>query len=363
MISCLQVAVLCLLVSGVRAVRCPDDCSLNGVCDTAGVCACEKPWSGNTCGVLMTAPAQLGGIYGYHPNISSWGGSLVTDAEGLHHLFAAEIPGGLLQWATHSQCIHATSHNISGPFTRKDTALAPWCHGPQVVQDPVSKQYLMVHVGTGALHPPSPPPAPPPPACLKTNTCPPAKGGPCPSAQLSGWKCYPAVCGADKDPLMHNCGADLAEPAITCASTDLEQCAASAAAECDKTAGCGAFSLASVWGLGHTKLFTQNTTRVPVDGWASWVRIDEGDGEVESRRKQGGQEVAMAGDGSSGFMHHSASLDGIVLGFRLVVQARGGAMGSGFMHHSASLDGIVLGFRLVVQARGGAMGMPRPLLG
>ena len=106
--------------------------------------------------MLRTAAAHRGGIYGYAPNVSSWGGSLVTDAAGLHHLFAAEIPGGLRQWASHSQCIHATSTSPTGPFTRKDTVLKPWCHGPQVVQDPTSKGYVMVHVGTGELAPPLP---------------------------------------------------------------------------------------------------------------------------------------------------------------------------------------------------------------
>ena len=303
------------------AAACPDECSLNGVCEN-GECKCDVPWSGASCGILQTAPAQLGGIYGFAPNISSWGGSLVTDAAGLHHLFAAEIPGGLRQWASHSQCIHATSQTLTGPFTRKDTALKPWCHGPQVVQDPISKQYVMVHVGTGSLTPPPPPPPPPRPPpgpptpeaqCLKTNSCPPAKDGPCPTPPMPGWTCYPGVCGANKDPTMQHCGADLAEPRIQCGGTQagLAACALAAAKECDKTAGCGAFSLAKVWTLDHAKLYSRNATHVPVDGWATWLRVGVGEAEDEEGGGSTPKEAAAAPPAAGAeFMHHSLSLNG-----------------------------------------------------
>jgi hypothetical protein len=135
---------------------CGDNCSLNGDCIGGGRCRCREPWYGPTCGRLLTAPARIPGaaVYGFDPNVSSWGGSLVTDANGTHHLFAAEIPGGLQKWATHSQCIHAVSEgDLQGPYVRKDVALKPWCHGPQVVLDPVSSHYIMTHVGGGEPRP------------------------------------------------------------------------------------------------------------------------------------------------------------------------------------------------------------------
>jgi hypothetical protein len=265
----------------------------------------DVPWTGPTCGRLLTAPAKPGGVYGFSPNISSWGGSLVTDASGMHHLFAAQIPGGLTRWGTSSECIHATSADLEGPFKLKDIAVKPWCHGPQVVMDPVSHHFLMTHVGAGAPTPPSPPA--PPAGCLRTNTCPPAPDGPCPAEGIPGWKCYPGVCGADGDAKMGRCGEDIAEPALSCGGTNLSACAAAAAAECKAAQGCGAFSLAKIWGttgLGKAKLFATNTTRVPTQGWTSWVRLTD---DREAGEEEGG---STANVGSSGFMHHAASPNG-----------------------------------------------------
>eukprot|EP01045_Picozoa_sp_COSAG04_P027905 COSAG04_NODE_4195_length_2241_cov_2.802054_2_plen_211_part_00 len=120
---------LLLAAAAAAAASCPEECSLNGAC-VGGECHCTAPWSGPSCGVLRTAPARLGGLYGYAPNISSWGGSLVTDAAGTHHLFAAQIPGGLIRWGSNSECIHAVSDDVQGPFTLKDIALKPWCPRP-----------------------------------------------------------------------------------------------------------------------------------------------------------------------------------------------------------------------------------------
>ena len=280
---------------------CPDDCSLNGAC-VGGKCHCAAPWTGPTCGRFLTAAAKPGGLYGYSPNVSSWGGSLVTDANGTHHLFAAEIPGGLLHWGTNSQCIHAVSKDLQGPFIRKDTALRPWCHGPQVVVDPASSHYIMTHVGTGQSAPSRPPS--PSAGCLKTNTCPPAAGGSCPAEGVPGWKCFPGVCGADGDAKMGRCGTDITEPSLACDHVNISACAVAAAAACEKTSGCGAFSLAKIWrGLGQAKLFSQNTTRVPTTGWTSWVRTDM---QTEKGKKE---EPSATADGS-GFMHHSATPDG-----------------------------------------------------
>lgn len=292
-----------LVAAGSEGTDCPDDCSLNGKC-VEGVCQCDVPWTGPSCGRFLTAPAKPGGIYGFAPNVSSWGGSLVTDANGTHHLYAAEIPGGLTQWATKSQCIHATSADLQGPFTLKDVALKPWCHGPQVVLDPVSSHYIMTHVGTGVPKPPSP-------ACLKTNTCAPAPDGPCPAQALPGWRCYPGVCGADGDAKMGRCGRDLAEPNLTCADNNLSSCAAAAAKQCELDSKCGGFSLAKIWnGLGKAKLFAHNTTRVPTTGWTTWVHSDQSDSMAHEQKKWQQQQQHDEANGGSAFMHHASSPNG-----------------------------------------------------
>ena len=101
------------------------DCSLNGVCDhTTQLCVCDQPWSGAACNQLVRGAAPTpGGIYGVgfltqlhvlfcscsilclfaltmgaipvqrvntdlkvKPNVTSWGGNIVQDDDGLWHL-------------------------------------------------------------------------------------------------------------------------------------------------------------------------------------------------------------------------------------------------------------------------------------
>ena len=79
------------------------DCSLNGDCGPASECYCHKSWVGEDCNRLNVLPVQKpahagapGLAYGRVPTASqsglaSWGGSIVKDADGLYHLFAAEM--------------------------------------------------------------------------------------------------------------------------------------------------------------------------------------------------------------------------------------------------------------------------------
>ena len=79
------------------------DCSLNGDCGPASECYCHKSWVGEDCNRLnvlpVAKPAHAGApglAYGRVPTASqsglaSWGGSIVKDADGLYHLFAAEM--------------------------------------------------------------------------------------------------------------------------------------------------------------------------------------------------------------------------------------------------------------------------------
>ena len=95
---------------------CPDDCSLNGVCQPDGTCACDEPWSGDSCGVIDVLPAQPGSLYGYYgsPNVSSWGGNAVRDDGGTYHLYVAEMAsGGLGGWGSQSECTHAVAAVLS----------------------------------------------------------------------------------------------------------------------------------------------------------------------------------------------------------------------------------------------------------
>lgn len=142
---------LCIAAAAGAAAPCQGDhhCSLNGVCAADGRCACDTPWSGESCGVLLTAAARTKGVYGYAPNISSWGGNIVQGGDGLFHLYVSEITdGGLTNWETECQCVHATSSTVSGPFEKADVSVAKWCHNAAPIRDPRG-EYLLFHIGYG----------------------------------------------------------------------------------------------------------------------------------------------------------------------------------------------------------------------
>eukprot|EP01065_Artemidia_motanka_P027846 TRINITY_DN33041_c0_g1_i1.p1 TRINITY_DN33041_c0_g1~~TRINITY_DN33041_c0_g1_i1.p1 ORF type:complete len:358 (+),score=102.20 TRINITY_DN33041_c0_g1_i1:54-1127(+) len=146
MLRSLSAASLALAAS---ACSTDHDCSLNGVC-SSGSCKCDEPWHGIDCGMLETRPAAPGGMYGYSPNVSSWGGNVVRGDDGMHHLYVAEMKyGGLKGWAHSSECVHATSANVSGPYVKQDVAVGPWCHNPMAIRDP-SGEYVMFHIGEGS---------------------------------------------------------------------------------------------------------------------------------------------------------------------------------------------------------------------
>ena len=134
---------------------CSDQCSLNGVCSSTGGCQCDIPWSGISCGVLDLLPVNQrqqpgAAVYGYVPNVSSWGGSILRDDAGLYHLFVAQMQtGGLTGWGSESECVHATSTRIGGPFYKQSVLVPKECHGPVVLRAPQDGEYLLFHQGDG----------------------------------------------------------------------------------------------------------------------------------------------------------------------------------------------------------------------
>lgn len=151
---------LAFLLPATTAAGCASDreCSLNGICQQNGSCACDPPWTGTACDRLVRLPAQPRGMYGYHaqgywPNetakTSSWGGNVLPSSGGGWDLFVAEIPAGLANWGHQSSCVHATAPSAQGPFTRTGVAMPQECHNPQVIRERVSGDYLLFHIGGG----------------------------------------------------------------------------------------------------------------------------------------------------------------------------------------------------------------------
>ena len=89
-------------------------------------------------------------MYGYDPNVSSWGGNPVLGDDKKWHLYVAEMrTGGLVGWGHESECTHAVASSISGPYLKADEVLTPECHNPSTVRDPKTGEILLFHIGTG----------------------------------------------------------------------------------------------------------------------------------------------------------------------------------------------------------------------
>ena len=149
---------LLFLLQSLASCQTRVDCALNGDCVEAS-CRCDVPWIGETCDKLDILPVDNqthpgASVYGWHPNVSSWGGSVVYSSDDSRwHLFASQMRnGGLVGWETESECVHAVASTADGPFNLSDVAVDAECHGPAVVRDP-SGEMLMFHQGdTGYLH-------------------------------------------------------------------------------------------------------------------------------------------------------------------------------------------------------------------
>lgn len=98
----LAVGLIALAVAAQDAAASDLACSLNGV-QNGGQCRCDAPWKGPTCSILDIKPrpqSSVPAIYGYSPNVSSWGGNVVKGDDGLYHLYVSEMVGGcgLISW-------------------------------------------------------------------------------------------------------------------------------------------------------------------------------------------------------------------------------------------------------------------------
>eukprot|EP00041_Stephanoeca_diplocostata_P020352 m.453628 g.453628 ORF g.453628 m.453628 type:complete len:513 (+) comp21552_c0_seq2:152-1690(+) len=266
---CLGILLVTTANGSSEACSTDDDCSLNGLC-TAGQCQCAEPWGGPDCQILQRGkpPSKaFAGVYGYSPNVSSWGGNVVTDpVTGHHHLFVTEIAGGcgLSSWGSHSRIAHAVStSNVSGPYTRAGVAVPHQSHNPQALQYSPT-QWLIFHIfpGSNSSIGPCPTPAPPspPPAalCSKLNPVP-------------GFDCHPGECGGDTPGPAPNCGHYLAWVTLNCTFND-PTCSRAAAAACAAHPECVSFSVSTAQD-GKTQLFSAGNASLRHNpAWSTYVR-------------------------------------------------------------------------------------------
>ncbi|EDQ89099.1 uncharacterized protein MONBRDRAFT_25698 [Monosiga brevicollis MX1] len=83
--------------------------------------------------ISVFAPSPNQAIYGRPQNKTSWGGNMVH-YQGQWHLLVTEMrSGGLINWTTDSQVVHAVADTIEGPYTREAVALPVPAHNPMVI--------------------------------------------------------------------------------------------------------------------------------------------------------------------------------------------------------------------------------------
>ena len=148
----LPLLALVLAVKSTVACRSDADCSLNGICNTNQTCTCDTPWVGTACELLARGSTRVsgGGIYGYAPNVTSWGGNVICDAEGTWHLYASEMAGagcGLHVWGGQSTVVHATAATVEGPFIKRATVIGSEAHNPQAIV--INSSWYIFHIGMG----------------------------------------------------------------------------------------------------------------------------------------------------------------------------------------------------------------------
>jgi hypothetical protein len=108
---------------------------------------------GSDCGVLDVLPAAApDGALFRRANTSSWCASTVRDDAGVWHAYVSVFADhcGLNSWQANSQLVHAVSAGgPAGPFVNDTVIRLPFSHNPKVARDPVSREYLLFHIGCG----------------------------------------------------------------------------------------------------------------------------------------------------------------------------------------------------------------------
>ena len=124
------------------------DCSLNGVCGSDGACVCSPGWTGRACGTLKLLPVDLS-VLGFNPsengrNMSSWGGGAWKFGDEWH-LFVSRLDNhcGIGSYLLNSRVVHATSPDLEGPYTEKDSILPPFAHEPVMARAPNGSFVMM----------------------------------------------------------------------------------------------------------------------------------------------------------------------------------------------------------------------------
>ena len=137
---------------------CLQNCSLNGVCDDPSQsCICDPSWEGPACTTLRLAPTTASS--GLHDSangthLSTWGGSVIVDNDGVFHMWAARMTHhcGIGSWLSNSEIVHATSPSPTGAFVTDSVVWGVWAHEPTVMRAPTG-EFVMLWTGNNGTGP------------------------------------------------------------------------------------------------------------------------------------------------------------------------------------------------------------------
>jgi hypothetical protein len=141
-------------------------CSLNGhlAQDSAAssgsgagnaTCVCNPGWQGAECETLklpqLASTFASSGSYGRAPNVTSWGATLVQDADLSYHLFVTEeqLGCGMTSWKQNSAIVHAVSSTPGKGAFRRVGMSVPFATNPAVHYDAKAKLWRMLLIKTG----------------------------------------------------------------------------------------------------------------------------------------------------------------------------------------------------------------------
>ena len=130
------------------------NCSLGGVCEN-GKCTCDPWFTGANCTFLNVVDAEKD--WGFQvPGSYSWGGHAHFDKKSnkWHGFFAfMEEHCTLATWMTNSAIVTTTADNPEGPYDHENYTVVdkPWAHNPYIVQDPVTDEFLLWHIGNETI--------------------------------------------------------------------------------------------------------------------------------------------------------------------------------------------------------------------
>lgn len=95
---------------------------------------------------LMLPPSPSKGMYGFKPNVTSWGGqALRSNVDNKYHLFVSEIPGGLRASSSSSSASNGFMEHSKSPFGPwTPSATAPeHCNNPAPAYHPNGTLFII----------------------------------------------------------------------------------------------------------------------------------------------------------------------------------------------------------------------------